>query len=395
MLLRRLLVLPLAALAVALLVLPTAAACPFCSMAGQTLTSEVNQASMVLYGTLENPKQGADLSEGTTDLAIEAVIKKHDLLQGKKVITLARYVPPDPEKKYKYVVFCDVFKGKIDPYRGMPVKADSDVVKYLEGALAVKEKPMAQRLRFFFNYLDDSDVEVSNDALKEWANADYKDYRDMARELPADKIAGWLKDPKTPSFRYGLYASLLGHCGKPEHAKVLRSMLDDPDHRLTSGMDGILAGYVLLQPKDGWEYVRGMLKDPSKEFTARYAALRTARFFHDFRPDLVSKKDVIEAVCQLLDQSDIADLAIEDLRKWQVWDVADKVLALAGKESHDIPIIKRSILRYALGCPGPKAAAFVADRRKQDPEAVTNAEELLKLETSAPAPAQPAAARSK
>ena len=29
-----------------------AAACPFCSMQGQTLTGEVNQASMVLFGTL-------------------------------------------------------------------------------------------------------------------------------------------------------------------------------------------------------------------------------------------------------------------------------------------------------------------------------------------------------
>jgi hypothetical protein len=83
-------------------------------------------------------------------------------------------------------------------------------------------------------------------------------------------------------------------------------------------------------------------------------------------------------------------LAIEDLRKWQVWSVADQVLSLASKETHDIPIIKRSILRYALSCPGPKAAAFVAERRKQDPESVTNAEELLKLEASPPAAAQPA-----
>src|SRR5271166_1601173 len=147
MLPRRLLILPSMILAGALLAMP-ATACPFCNMQGQTLTSEVNQASMVLFATLQNGKQGADLSDGTTDLAIEAVIKTHDLLQGRKLITLSRYVPPDPEKKYKFVVFCDVFRGKIDPYRGMPVRADSDVVKYLEGALAVKDKPPAQRLRF-------------------------------------------------------------------------------------------------------------------------------------------------------------------------------------------------------------------------------------------------------
>ena len=50
---------------------------------------------MVLYGTLQNAKLGnaGDFGDGTTDLAIEAVIKKHEILGDKKVITLPRYVP--------------------------------------------------------------------------------------------------------------------------------------------------------------------------------------------------------------------------------------------------------------------------------------------------------------
>ncbi|MBJ7432486.1 MAG: hypothetical protein JHC56_14215, partial [Gemmataceae bacterium] len=32
--------------------------CPFCTMQGQTLVGEVNQASMVLFGTLKNAKIG-------------------------------------------------------------------------------------------------------------------------------------------------------------------------------------------------------------------------------------------------------------------------------------------------------------------------------------------------
>ena len=48
-------------------------------------------------------------------------------------------------------------------------------------------------------------------------NADYKDYHEMAKHLPADKIAKWLQDPNTPAFRYGLYASMLGHCGTEKH----------------------------------------------------------------------------------------------------------------------------------------------------------------------------------
>lgn len=366
--------------------LGSAEACPFCTMQGQTLTGDVNQAAMVLYGTLKNAKidPKGDFGSGTTDLEIEAVVKKHEIIGDKKVITLPKYVPPD--NKYKFLIFCDVFKGKIDPYRGVAVKDKSDIVKYLKGALEVKDKDVSTRLKHFFLYLDNADIEVSNDAYKEFGNADYKDYHEMAKDLPGDKIAGWLQDPNTPAFRYGLYASMLGHCGTEKHADLLRKMLDDPKKRGSSGVDGILAGYVMLKPKEGWAYLSGILKDKSKDFMLRYASLRAARFFWDSRPDLISKKQVADAVMQLLDQEDISDLAIEDLRKWGQWDATDRILGLSGKKSHDIPIIRRAILRFALsGQAKNKAAAeYVEKMRKKDAEAVKDAEELLKLETAPP-----------
>jgi hypothetical protein len=360
----------------------TAAACPFCNAQGQTLTGEVNQAAMVLFGTLTNAKLDPNGGyDGTTDLRIEAVIKKHEILADRKVITLSRYVPVNNDKT-KFLVLCDVFKGKIDAYRGFPVKADSDIVKYLKGALEVKDKDIGTRLRFYFDYLDNADLEVSNDAYKEYANADYKDYRPVAVKLPAAKMAKWLQDPDTPAFRYGLYASLLGHCGSEKDAELLRKLLDDPQRRLSSGVDGILAGYTMLQPKEGWAYVRSILKDPSKEFMLRYAALRAVRFFWDYRPDLVNKKDLVDGVCLLLDQGDIADLAIEDLRKWGRWEVTDQVCALYAKKTHDIPIMRRTIVRFALSA---KANKFIEEVRGKDPEMVKEVEELLQLDTAAQA----------
>lgn len=362
-----------------------AAACPFCSMQGQTLVGDVNQASMVLYGTFTNAVlNGNNEGGGTTDLAIEAVIKKHEILGDQKKITLPRYIPPaEKGAKVKFLVFCDVFKGAIDPYRGVPVAADSDMVKYLQGALACKDKRIGDRLRFYFDYLDNKEPEISNDAYKEFGNADYKDYQEMAKHLPAAKIVKWLEDPETPAFRYGLYASMHGHCGTDKDALVLRKMLDDPAKRAGSGVDGILAGYMMLSPKEGTELMQKIMKDTQADFMYRYAALRAARFIWDARPDLAGKAKLAASVEQLLPQADIADLAIEDLRKWAKWDAADQVFGLKGLKSHDVPIIKRSILRYALSCPGPKAAAIVNEWRKTDPETVKDMEELLKLESGA------------
>src|SRR5581483_8999460 len=201
--------------------------CPFCSEErGPTLVGDFTQASMVLLGTFTKPKLGdGGLGEGTSVFEIEKVLKSNAIVEGKKAITLPRYVN---QPKTKFLIFCDVFKDNIDPYRGVVVESDSELVRYLQGAVKLKDSPAPERLRYCFDFLNSAEIDVALDAYREFAKADYKEYMGIARKLPPETIAGWLKDPKTPPYRYGLYASLLGHCGKPEHAQLLRSMIDDP-----------------------------------------------------------------------------------------------------------------------------------------------------------------------
>jgi hypothetical protein len=384
---------PLLALVVGLafvgLAVPTAA-CPFCNQSGQTLTADLNQASMVLYGKLEKANNKID---GNDILVVEAVIKDHEFRKGQTRIDLGRNFDPNPsDDKLRYVVFCDIYKGKLDPFRGFAVRLNkdgkNDIAKYLQGALKVKDAKPGERLRFFFDYLDNDEAEVSNDALKEFGNADYKDYQEMAKALPPDKIAGWLKDKNTASYRYGLYASLLGHCGKPEHAKLLHDMLEDDKQPILAGLDGIMAAYTMLQPKEGREYIEKIVKDPKKDFMIRYAALRTLRFLWQYRTDLVKHEQIAELTANLIDQKDIADLAIEDLRKWNRWELADRILGIRNSETYQkTPIIRRALLRYALRCKDNKAIdAFLKEQREKDPEGVKQAEELLELTETTVAP---------
>src|SRR5438874_11731634 len=128
-------------IAAALLVGPAAprlAACPACSPQGQTLASEIAQADFILYGTLKNPQPGpGGFNQGTTDLDIDLVIKPHDLVRGKKTITIPRYIPIDPKAKLKHLIFFLVnpVDGKIDPYRGEAVRADSQLPEGRGGAV--------------------------------------------------------------------------------------------------------------------------------------------------------------------------------------------------------------------------------------------------------------------
>ena len=367
---------------------PSSNACPFCSSQGQTLSGEVNQANLIIYGTLSDAKRDPnEFGKGTTEMTIEVVVKDHEFLQGRKAITLPRYVPPDPKRPAKYLVFCEVFKGQLEPYRGENVAPDSKIAEYLKGAIAVRGKG-PERLPFFFKYLDSPDGVISSDAYMEFGNAEDKEVQKVAQEFPADKLVKWLKDPNTPPSRFGLYGSLLGHCGNlKEHAPLLRQLLDDPKKRFSSGIDGMLAGYIMLDPKEGWKYLRGLLADEKQEFLIRYAALRTVRFFWEFRRDVIPQADAVHAMELLLDQGDIADLPIDDLRRWGRWELTAKILALYGTKTHNIPIVKRSIVRFALSAPADNAlaAAFVKRRRVEEPDRVRDIEQLLELE-KAPLP---------
>ena len=127
------------------------------------------------------------------------------------------------------------------------------------------------------------------------------------------------------------------------------------------------------------------LKNDQEEFHFRYAALRTLRFFWEFRTDVISKEKVIKAFSVAAEHTDIADFAIEDLRTWKAWNLTDKVLDLFGKESHSHSTIKRSIMRFALASPEKRAKAFVAEQqRRTNPLWVEETEDMLRIDTPAP-----------
>jgi len=397
---RTLLVTALAAVAL-LDFTPPAVACPGCGPpSGQTLTSEVAQADFILFGTFANAKadpKDPGSSKGTTDLNIEAVVKSHALVKDKKVFTIPRYVPPDP-KPYKYMVFFNVVNGDVDPYRGVAVSTDSKLPDYVKGALDVRQKDTITRLRYFFDHLESNDIEISADAYNEFAYAEYKEVIELAPKLPAETLVKWLKDPNTRASRFGLYGLLLGHAtaNQAEYAKTMRAMLDDPKQKFSSGLDGMLMGYTLLDKKAGFEYILKLIAEPESEFLVKHAGLKALRFFWEYRPDVLTKKQVLEGMSVLMGSPDIADMPIDDLRKWQAWEMTPTVLNLAGMESHNsLPINRRAILKFALAASwadakNTAAADYVAKVRKDDPDRVKLIEELLKDEMKpAPKPPEP------
>lgn len=394
-----------AVVAVVLAAVPgIAVACPFCSPTGETLAGEVGQADFILYGSLSNPQpdpaDATAFNKGTTDLTVDLVIKDHTAVKGKKVVTIPKLIRADPKQpNLKHLVFFKLYAGQLDAYRGEGVPADSKLPEYLKGAIDARPKDSVARLTYFFGHIESPDLVISSDAYSEFGYAEYKEVRELADKWKATpekagQLLAWLKDPNTRATRFGLYGMILGHCGKADDAKALRALLDDPNRSYTSGLDGVLAGYIMLDPKAGWEYLLRVIGDTKKDFSERYAGLRTVRFFWESRPDVIPNAQVLDAMKVLAEQSDLADLPIEDLRKWKAWGLSGYVLAYAGKESHNtIPIVNRAVLKFALAAAqaDPKnaaAAEFVEKARQKDPKKVEFLESLLKDEQRPPAPAK-------
>jgi hypothetical protein len=87
----------------------------------------------------------------------------------------------------------------------------------------------------------------------------------------------------------------------------------------------------------------------------------------------------------VISRGDMADMAVEDLRRWQWWDLTRRVLAQYTQPTHAAPLVKNSILRYALTCPDADAAAFVKGVRASEPALLREIEESLEFERPTPA----------
>ncbi len=70
----------------------------------------------------------------------------------------------------------------------------------------------------------------------------------------------------------------------------------------------------------------------------------------------------------------MADLAVEELRKRRAWEFTDRVLDLFSRESHNNPITRRPILRFALCSPAGRAMDFVQRQRRDDPGTINDLE---------------------
>jgi hypothetical protein len=367
----------------AVLIPAPALTCSLCAgnpQTSQTLRHEADQVRLIVYGTLTNPRLNPDplIGGGWTDLQIEQVLKNDPILAGKKTITVPKYLPVEPDKPVHFLLFCDAANGKLDILTGRPVSG-AKMLEYVKAVLVLDVKDRIKALQFYFQHLDSDVPEIAADAYLELAKANDQEIGQLAPTLKPDRLRKLLRDPNTPAERLGLFAYLLGGCGGKSDADLLLSLLNKDSDQTRSAYGGLLAGYIVLQPEAGWKLASKVLADPHRSFPERFAALGTLRFFHGWKPQ-DNHAPILAAIKAAIEESGLADMAIEDLRRWEWWDLTATILPKYGQKDYEAPLTRRAIVRYALCCPQPAAAKFVAERKKIEPDFVADVADSLEFE---------------
>jgi hypothetical protein len=363
--------------------------CPGCSVIrGERLAERIAKAGLVVHGKFSNPRQlpdpGPDEPSSLTDMRVLKVIKAHPALAKRTDVPVAGFISGAKQKPAEYIMFADVKEKQILPFDGIPVDG-KDIVEYLQGAVDAQKLPVAERIGFFFKYLNHANDDIARDAYMEVSTPSFKDVASAKKHYDPDLVQKMLRDPKTQPYKFGLLGILTGVCGRKEDAEVLRTMIVDKDKRPYSGMDGLIAGYCLLEPEKGLAMVLDFLSNPEVDFNVRYAALRiTTQFLiKDFPVSETKKQSIFDRLGAIVDNGEMGDLAIDELRKAEVWEYAKRVFAAHDSSNPDIKdnnFIKRAAIRYALKCPTPEAKAFVEHLRKTAPGRLNIEEENLRWE---------------
>ena len=247
--------------------------------------------------------------------------------------------------------------------------------KYLK-TLPSRDLPVQQRLEWYVRHLESPDPLVAGDAWAEFGCAAYEDVRACRRLYSPERLKSWVSDPGMSPERLGLYGLMLGLCGSPEDAAVLRSQCFNADTgEFRFGAEGLVAGYLLLSGEAGLSDVEQQFLQPETSSSARHALLQTLDFFHTYEPDLIPQARICQSARLLLHDPVLAETTVMSLARWRDWDslplltqIFDEALKSAPPAENDS--LLRSITQFAQLC--SKASPTTSGLKPQETEVAGN-----------------------
>lgn len=384
-----------------------AVACPFCNP-NLTFTERIDQAHVAYVVEWISGHEGlADRGEtGQTQVRVLHVFKTAAPQQAVgDVLTLPQFSFGQPGARS--LLFGQLREGEVLGWDGL-VPCSNDLFAYLQLRPGPEVKAPA-RLPFFIPYLEHPDEDLAVDAYSEFGNAPYDAVKAVAVQLPRDKLVAWVAEPNASTgriARIGFYGLALGLCGGETEAQALEQVIVRPpvpgeDFRL--GIDGLMAGFLLLRGESGLEVLKTHALAPGMPASEGFALQQAVRFVWDFGGGGISREALRATLRPLVESPQFAELVIADLSRWEDFTLVDTLINKYGQAEFDNQPTQTAIARYYLsistldptGRPESERAAIeragrqLQQLRERDPELVAHAERFLRPKVATTPPPAP------
>ncbi len=336
-------------------------ACPYCPPTDATLSEKLAESDTACVVKFLSSKNGEELSMQTTTFQIKQLMKPSKMFKTDEQIVTNFGVTANPGDTY--LLMGQLQQGTMD--WSLPIEIDEVSREYVRQSPSPELRPKADRLAYFFRFLDTSIPVISNDAFGEFARADFEDVKQLLDKLPHDKVRTkvrkWLADPNPQLVvRRAFYGMLLGLCGNADDAEYLKreilAPIDPQTNRL--GIEGMMGGYLILTGQAG---LRMLVETKIDSLPAEMAvddprisdlnALRmTLNFLWDFRHSQFGAEPLRAAMRHYLDRPEFAELAVVDLSRWKDWTSLDPLIAAYGRDPWETRSAKEKIVAFVLSC---------------------------------------------
>jgi hypothetical protein len=339
--------------------------CPFCAKMTRTLSDEMREASAVVYAKAER---------STADRAIlhpEVIIRgSASQLPREILLSLAPNRTPPSQLFFLQQTPNGWKVNRLDT-------VSAEMVRYLQEVWKQRDRSSAERLEYFYTQLDSKDARVSADAYGEFARASYRATQQAAPSYEPDRVRGWINDPRVAPERIGLFGLMLGLSGRNEDFAFLEQTIRQPTGVQINGLDGLLGGLYLLDPKRGEEWIVSYLTSDDSSTLQRASALAALRFVLSDVPPRDPAKLLHRTLSALKDDATAGPL-IDEFRKAKVWDAGGAILPL-----YDRLRDPTAVVRFGLSSPTKEAGEWVRRLEETAPAAVTDARQTLRFEADA------------
>lgn len=349
-----------------------AVACPFCSAVSQTLRQEMAAMDAVVIGSSLQDASGRDAETGKVRMKVEKVLKGGDLVQAGDEIEAIYYGDVTVGRRF-------MLSG-VDPpqmqWSCLPVTPRSEA--YVARITELPDDDL-ERLRFYYQHLQDGEAMLARDAYDEFAVAPYDSVKKLAPEMNHEQLVKWIGDPEMPTDRRRLYLTMLGVCGDEKDLPMLEEMLRSTTKSSRGGLDAMIACYLTLAGEEGLPLINELfLANDKAPYADTYQAIMAVRF-HGTEGGVIPRSALVESLHHVLDRKDLADLVIPDLARWNDWSQIDRLVELFINADPDNNWVRVPVVNYLRACPLEQAKAALKKVEEVDPESVRRANTFFSI----------------